>query len=177
MGIILEGSMPLLFGLGKVLSVVAVVLTLAALWSVWRRDSFPGVSYGRIYLSQKRLRWVWILVLVGAFGFGVNEDPIAVNTPPGEEVEAAEGVEAGIPTRIVSTTLPLPFYRYEREKAFEDGELVRDHIVEGFVLPWPLISALVAYFVLVVRWDPDRPLARRILQGRKWRMEEEMRAE
>jgi hypothetical protein len=40
------------------------------------------------------------------------------------------------------------------------------------VIPGPLISALIAFLILVVRWDSSSRLARRILQGRKWEKEE-----
>ena len=168
MEISLQGSFPLLMTVGKVLSVVAVFLVVAAIWSAWRREAFPELSYGGVSLSQRRLRWVWVLVLMGAFGFGINEDPIALSTQSWDDAEAAAAAEA---SRTVTTTLPTPFYRYERERIFGDGELVGDQLLEGFVLPWPLISALVAYLFLVLRWKPENRWARRILQGRKWREE------
>jgi len=74
--------------------------------------------------------------------------------------------------RTVSLTLPLPFYRYARERVYGDGELVREQVLEGFILPWPLISALVAYLILALRWRTDGRWVRRILQGRKWQAEE-----
>ena len=170
MGISLQGSFPLLLTVGKVLSVLAALLVVAAIWSAWRRAVFPDLSYGGISLSRKRLRWVWILILTGAFGFGINEDPVAISTQSWIDAEAAEAAEA---SRTVTTTLPAPFYRYERERIYGDGELVSDILLEGFVLPWPLISALVAYFFLVLRWKPENRWARRILQGRRWRQEED----
>ncbi|MGD2124310.1 MAG: hypothetical protein PVJ76_21450 [Gemmatimonadota bacterium] len=154
---------------GKVLSGVAILLSLLAIWNVWRRKGFPKVAYGGISLSQKRLRWVWFLILVGAFGFGINEDPIAVasHSTGGDR----EGVAISN-SRTVTVNLPLPFYRFDRERVYEDGELVREEIQEGFVIPGPLLSALLAYLILVVRWDSSSRLARRILKGRKWEEEE-----
>ena len=169
MQIQLEGSFPFLFPMGKVLSFITLVLVVAAIWNVWRRKSFPGVAYGGVSLSPRRLRWVWFTALLAAFGFGINEDPVTVSTSLWEDPEAAAAVTA---SRTVTVNLPLPFYSYDREKVYGDGELVRDYLVEGFVLPWPLISALVAYLVLVVRWKPENRWARHILQGRKWQVEE-----
>ena len=57
--------------------------------------------------------------------------------------------------------------------ATADGALGEVGGTEGFLIPWSLLSALVAYLVLVVRWNPDSKMARRILRGRKWRREEE----
>ena len=170
MQIELEGSFPFLFPMGKVLSVITLILVVAAIWNVFRWKSFPGVAYGGVSLSPRRLRWVWFTALLAAFGFGINEDPVhELPTTLWEDPEAAAAATA---SRTVTVYLPLPFYSYDREKVYGDGELVRDHLVEGFVLPWPLISALVAYLVLVVRWKPENRWARRILQGRNWRAEE-----
>jgi hypothetical protein len=69
-------------------------------------------------------------------------------------------------------TLPFPFYRYEREREYGGEELVSEEIQEAFVLPKPLLAALLAYLVLVVRWDSSTRLARRILKGRRWEEEE-----
>jgi hypothetical protein len=66
-------------------------------------------------------------------------------------------------------TLPLPFYRYERERTYGDGELASEEILEGFLIPWPLLSGLIAYLLLVLRWNPENRWALRILRGRRWR--------
>ena len=162
--------LPAVFLLGKVLSVLAILLTGAAIWNAWRRPSFPEVSYGGVRLSNKRLRWVWILVLLGAFGFGVNEEPIVKSTHSLDDPEAAE---ASTVETNVGLTLPLPFYRYERETVYGDDVLISEYTMEGVTIPWSLISALIAYWVLVLRWNAASRWARRILQGRRWRAEGE----
>ncbi len=166
------GSLPdisVLLTVGKTLSGVATLLLLLAVWNVWRRRDFPTVAYGGISLSQKRLRWVWFLILIGAFGFGINEDPVALATQTMED-ENAQTAASGF--RTVSVSLPFPFYRFDRERVYGDGELVSEQVQEGFVIPGPLLAAFLAYLVLVLRWDSSSRLARRILKGRRWEEEE-----
>lgn len=43
-----------------------------------------------------------------------------------------------------SLILPLPFYRYERDREIVDGEVAEAHVREGVVLPWAFIWALIA---------------------------------
>ena len=159
----------LLLAAGKGLSAVIIALLVWAIWNLWRRVDFPTVAYGGISLSLTRLRWVWFLILVGAFGFGVNEDPVAVATKTMEDPEAQAEASS---FRTVTLNLPFPFYRFDRTRVYGDGNLVNEQIQEGFVIPGPLLSALLAYLVLVVRWDSSSRLARRILKGRKWEEEE-----
>jgi hypothetical protein len=168
-GVTIHGDISILLTLGKVLSALTLAVWLMSIWSVWRRKVFPEVSYGGLTLSSKRLRWIWFLVLVGAFGFGVAEDPVAVSTRSEEDAEATA---AATSFRTVSVNLPFPFYRFDRQRTYGDGELVSEEIQEGFVIPGPLLSALMAYLILVVRWDSSSRFARRILQGRKWKDEE-----
>jgi hypothetical protein len=66
----------------------------------------------------------------------------------------------------------FPLYRYDRQRVYGDGVLVEEEIAEGFLIHWSLIWGLMAYFVLVVRWDPEGKRARRILRGKRWRDEE-----
>ena len=167
-GLMVEGNVPLVLMAGKVLSGVAVLLLLLAFWNVWRRESLPDVAYGGISLSTKRLRWIWVLVLAGGFALGVNEDPTVRST---RSMEDPEALASASDIRTVSINFPLPFYRFERERIFGAGELLSEQVLEGFVIPGPLISALLAYLILVVRWDSSNRFARRILQGRKWRKE------
>jgi hypothetical protein len=112
------------------------------------------------------MRWIWFGILVGAFGFGVNEDPISTRTFSSGDLEVAR--QAG-PIRTISVDLPVPFYRYQRATHYLDGEEVAEDGAEHVSLPWPLLSALLAYGVLVLRWNPQNRFARRLLQGRKWR--------
>lgn len=148
---------------GKILSAIALLVVLAVLWNIWRRGSFPGVSYGSINLSHGRLRWLWTSIIIGAVALGSAEDPIArfENTSEDEELLAAADSR-----RQTSLAIPLPFYRYERQRIYADDELAVDNTFEGFLIPWALLSALLAYLVLVVRWNPENRLALRILQGR-----------
>lgn len=164
----IQGQIPLLFLAGKILSALMILFLLLTIIDIWRRRSFPGVSYGGISLSQRRLRMVWFLVLVGAFGVGIDEDPIAVST---RSLEDAELAAAATSFKTVGVNLPLPFYRYDRQRIYGDGALVEEKVVEGFLIPWSLLWGLLAYFVLVVRWDPESKKARRILHGRRWRDE------
>jgi hypothetical protein len=149
-----------------VLSGVVLLLVLAALVNTWRRASFPGVAYGGVSLSNRRLRWVWFIVLIGALGLGVGEDLIVTQTDAREDLPTLEGSPR---LRTVSVTLPLPFYRYERERTYGDGVLIEEQVVEGLLIPWPLLYALFAFWILVVRWNPENRWAIRILQGRKGR--------
>lgn len=166
----IQGQLPFLFVAGKILSAIMILLLLLAILDIWRRRAFPDVSYGGKSLSQKRIRVVWFLVLIGAFGVGIDEDPIALS---GRSMEDPEAAAAATSFKTVGVNLPLPFYRYDRQRVYGDGVLVEEEISEGFLIPWSLLWGLVAYVVLVVRWDPESKRARRILHGRKWRREGE----
>jgi hypothetical protein len=155
-----------LLTLGKVLSILASLFVAGTLISIWRRESFPPVAYGGVSLSNRRIRWVWFLVLSGGFILGVNEDPILTTTDSSGSSESSEGDPL---IRGVSVTVPLPFYRFERERSYRDGVLLEESELEGFLIPWQLLSALFAYFVLVLRWNPENRWALRILQGRRWK--------
>ena len=147
-----QGSVPLLLAVGKGLSALVILLFLAAVINVWKRGSFPSIAYGGLTLSPKRTRWVWFLVLLGAFGFGVNNEPLTTSTRTRE----ADVIPAsGTPSRTVGMTLPLPFYRFERHRTDVGGEIVREEVAESFVIPSPLLYALFAYLILVVVWNPD----------------------
>jgi len=124
------------------------------------------VSYGGITLGQTRLRWVWFLLLIGALGIGVAEDPILNESGTGEADPAL--LEGDPPTRTVYVTVPLPFYRYDRQRTYVEGRLAAESITRGVLIPWTLLSALLAYLVLVVRWNRENRWAKRILHGRRW---------
>ena len=168
MEIVLDPGTPFLFPTAIGLSVLTVAFVLLALFDLWRRKDFPLVAYGGVTLTKRRMRWVWVLVLVGAFGFAVKEEPASTRSFFSEGLDA---VKAAGPSRTVTVDLPLPFYRYERARYFADGERVGEEGAEHVSIPWPLLSALFAYWVLVVRWNPGNPFARRLLQGRRWRRE------
>jgi hypothetical protein len=151
---------------GKVLSAVALVVVLVVIVNIWRRASFPAVSYGSIELSHGRMRWLWFTLILGALALGSAEDMIArlENTSEDEELLAAAESR-----RQTGFTMPFPFYRYERQRVYADGELAVDNTTEGFLIPWALLSTLLAYLVLVIRWNPENRLALRILQGKRRR--------
>jgi hypothetical protein len=154
--------------IGIILSVVALLLVLVAVIDVWRRGAFPEISYGGITLSQKRLRWVWFLVLIGALIISTAEDPVVVQTTDQDHPELLEAAAA---TRQVTVTMPLPFYHYQRDRIYADDVLVSEHLSQGFQIPGSLLSALLAYLLLVVRWNPENRWALRILHGRRHRPE------
>lgn len=149
----------------KALSALSLLALAAALLSLWRRSTVPAFSYGTVTLSQRRLKAVWLAFLLGALAVGAGNDPVVRST------EDTQGPAAAPPdggsTTIHALKIPLPFYRYERTSRSVNGTMVEEHSVEGLVLPWSFVWALLAYYVLVVRWNPDSRWARRILEGRK----------
>jgi len=147
----------------KILSAMALLALAAALLNLWRRSAVPVFSYGGLTLSQRRLKALWVAFLLGAVALGSNNDPVLRFT---DDIEGAAVVDPGSNTTR-SLTIPLPFYRYERSSRFVGGALAEQHVLEGLVLPWSFVWALLAYYVLVVRWNPDSRLARRILEGRR----------
>jgi hypothetical protein len=164
---------------GLVLSALTLFLLGWMLINCWRRESLPEVRYGGLSLPQKRLRWIWVLVLLGALGFGVAEDPIFYTTPtsPEEVFPTPEAVTSGAETVRWSLFAPLPFVRYERQVDRRAGVIVRDDRRWSFLVPMPLLAAMFAYLALVVFWHPERRSARRILLGRRAVREEWEREE
>lgn len=159
----------------KILSAVALLALTAALVNLWRRGEVPVFAYGSITLAQRRLKAVWLAFLVGALAVGSSNDPVVQFTE--DRVDPASSLtESG---RLVtqSLTLPLPFYRFERTRRTANGIVVEEHVLEGVVLPWAFLWALLAYYVLVVRWNPDSRWARRVLEGRRKSREAGMAAE
>ena len=169
MQLTLDSQIPYIFLVGKGLSVVTVALVLAAFVDIWRRKAFPKVAYGGITLTVQRMKWIWFLLLLGAFGFGVNEDPITTRSFSSGDLESAQ---AAGPVRTISVDLPMPFYQYHRARHSVGGEVLAEEGWEEFGVPWPLLTALFAYWVLVLHWNPGNRFARRILQGRRWQKEE-----
>lgn len=152
-----------LFTVAKVLSAVALLLVALAIVNVWRRDSLPGVTYGSVSLSPRRLRWVWTGVLIGATLLGSAEDPFVQSASHTEDPELSQD-GPGLGT---SLSVPSPFYRYERERRYQGDRIAEESETEGILIPWQLLSALFAYLILVVRWDPTSRWAIRLLRGRK----------
>lgn len=163
--------MQTVLSVAQILSALALLALAAALVNLWRRREVPVFSYGSITLSQRRLKTLWLAFLLGALAVGSSNDPVIQATEDrGEAVSS--GVESGR-TVTRSVTLPLPFYRYERTRRISEGIVVEEHVLEGLVLPWSFLWALLAYYVLVVRWNPESRWARRVLEGRKRSREEE----
>jgi hypothetical protein len=156
--------MPTLLLIAQLLSAASLLALLLALVNLRRRATVPGVSYGSLALTPGRLKALWLAFLVGSAIEGSGNDPLFVRTDDteGAAVEASAG-----PLRRTSLSMPLPFYRYERERLERDGVLVEEHVLEGVVLPWSFITALLGYYLLVVRWNPESRWARRILEGKK----------
>ena len=155
-----------LLAVAKVLSGVLLVVVLLAMVNVWRRPSLPVFSYGTITPSVRRMRWIWFLALLGALAQGISEEPVAVLTNEMEDPEALATVES---TRETSLEYALLFYSYARERTYGDGALLAERVTEGLVIPRAVLSALLLYLILVVRWNPEGRWARRILYGRRWR--------
>jgi len=162
----LPSAIPGLLLAGKILSAITLVVVLVALTNVWRRPALPAITYGEIELSQRRMRWVWTGFLLGALALGTAEDPLARQTATMEDAEALEAAGA---TRQTGLSLPFPFYRYERVRRYADGGLAAEDVTQSVLIPWSLLSALLAYVILVIRWNPANKWALRILQGRKRR--------
>jgi len=152
---------------GLWLSGVAYLLVAGALWNLWRRASLPDVAYGGVSLTSRRVRWLWTVALLGATLLGSSNDPIVrssvdMNDPDAEAVAAVTD-----DVRQVTTNVPLPFYRYEKQETSRGGVVLTTHELRGFVLPSELLWTLLAYLFLVIRFNPDGRWTRRILHGRK----------
>jgi len=160
------GNVAALLQVGKVLSAIALAVVLLIIVNIWRRPSFPAVSYGSIRLSHGRMRWLWFTFILGSLALGSAADPAARLENTSEDAELLAAAES---TRHTGFTMPFPFYRYERQLVYADGVLAVDNTYEGFLIPWGLLSAFLAYLVLVIRWNPENRLALRILRGRQRR--------
>lgn len=151
---------------GLWLSVASLLLVAVIIWNVWRRPALPEAAYGGVALTTRRVRWLWTLALLGATALGSANDPVVRKAEDGHDPDVAAAAAPTAQRRTVSRSVPMPFYRYEREDVFLDGEPVAYHELRGFVLPGPLLWALLAYLFLVVRFNPDSRWTRRILHGR-----------
>ncbi|HSG09608.1 MAG TPA: hypothetical protein VLA36_14700 [Longimicrobiales bacterium] len=152
---------------GLWLSVVVLFVVAGILWNLWHRESLPEVAYGGVALAQRRVRWLWTAALLGATAMGSARDPMVTNTTTMEDPDARAAASPSDAMRTTSRNVPLPFYRYEREDVSLGGVAVASREMTGFVLPTPLLWALLAYLFLVVRFNPDSRWTRRILHGRK----------
>ena len=158
--------MQTLFLIAKILSGIALFVLLAVFVDLWRRPSVPPFSYGGVTLSQGRLKGLWFAFLVGALVVASNNDPIVRRTSDREGPETTSAEVKATPMET-DLTVPLPFYHYERTARSVDGTVVEEHVAEGAALPWSFLWGLLAYYVLVVRWNPDSRWTKRILEGRR----------
>lgn len=151
--------------IAQILSGVALLALVAAFVNLWRRPGVPPFSYGGVVLSQRRLRGLWFAFLFGALVVASNNDPVLRRTWDRVEPEPASA-EARGRTKETAMNVPLPFYHYSHTTRSVDGTLTEEHTTEGVALPWALLWALLAYYALVLRWNPDSRWAKRILAGR-----------
>ena len=152
---------------GKILSVVSFLALGAAFINLWRRETLPEVSYGGLALSTRRLRWLWFTLLLGSMAMAASGDSGAIRSRTMEDLENEDGELRTGEARSTELSLPLPFYRYERFRSFRGGHMVEETVAEGVEVPVPFLTALIAYLVLVVRWNPENRWALRILHGRR----------
>jgi len=156
---------------GMWLSGIAYLVVAGTLWNLWRRSSLPEVAYGGVSLTPRRVRWLWTGALVGATLLGSANDPMVRSSVDLSDPEAEAAASPTAQTRRQSTSVPLPFYRYEKEEVSRGGMTLTTHELRGFVLPGELLWTLLAYLFLVVRFNPDGRWTRRLLHGRKGRPE------
>lgn len=149
--------------IAMVLSLVVLLLVVVAIINVWRRETFPEISYGGITLTQRRLRWLWFVVIVASLGLVAAEDPVVYTAVDRDDPELREDAAS---VRTVKMAVPLPFYRYDRERVYADGELARELVGRSILIPRALLTTLLAYLLLVVRWNPENRWALRILHGK-----------
>ena len=157
----------------KALSALMLIVLVIALIDVRRRRTMPVISYGGLELSASRMRWIWFGLLVGSLGVAAAGDPLAMRSHSYEDPVTDDGQARTGPLVTRQVQLPLPFYRYERVRQYRGEHLVEEEVVEGALIPWALISALFAYLVLVVRWNPESRWALRALHGRRRRGEDD----
>lgn len=136
--------------------------------NVWRREFIPEISYGELPLAPNRMRWLWTRFLVGSTLAAVSGDPVVISTYSFEEPNIEASLPPGAERAQGSLDLPLPFYLYTRQLVTGDGNILEETVAEGIPLPWGMMTAVLAYFVLVVGWNPENRWALRILGGKRW---------
>ena len=152
-------------GVAKGLSALFLMVLGVVLVDVWRRADVPDVTYGGINLATSRLRWLWVGVLLGGVAAAADTDPLVLDRHVFEHPDAA--ALSASATRNTGVDVPVMFYRYQRTAVTRAGTLLREEVREGVMLPWQFLSALLAYVLLVVRWNPTNRWAMRILHGRR----------
>jgi hypothetical protein len=152
-------------GVAKALSALFVVVLIVAVVDVWRRNDVPTVTYGGITLATSRLRWLWVGALVGGVAAAADTDPLVLETRTFGHPDPAVVAERA--TQTTGIDVPVMFYRYQRTAVSRAGTLLHEEVREGVMLPWQFLSVLLAYVLLVVRWNPTNRWAMRILHGRR----------
>ena len=146
--------------LAMVLSAASLLLFIWILRDWWRRKEFPSAVYGGVELPGRRIRWLWLVALIGGCAVGAAEDPILTT----HGVEETEEEHTG---RSRSYTLALPFIHYAREQVRGETGLVVIQTEIGLQIPKAFLVVMAAYFSLVKWWHPGRGWARRFLFGRR----------
>jgi len=146
--------------LAKVLSAVSLALFAWILRDWWRRKDFPPAAYGGVELPGRRIRWLWLVALIGGCAVGAGEDPIV-------RAHGAEETEREHTGRSRSYTLTLPFIHYAREEVRGETGLVVIQTETGLQIPKAFLVVMAAYLALVKWWHPGRGWARRFLFGRR----------
>ena len=132
--------------------------------NVWRREFIPEVSYGELPLASNRMRWLWMTFLVGSTLAAASGDPVVISTYSFEDPDIEASLPPGAERTQSSLDLPLPFYRYTRQRVTSDGNILEETVTQGIPFSWGMMTAFLAYFVLVVRWNPENRWAFRILR-------------
>lgn len=153
----------------KVLSGVSLIVFLGFILNIWLRASIPEVSYGSITLSPGRMRWLWTTFLLGStLAAAATADAVVVGTRTFEDPDLEASLPAGTARVQNSIDAPTPFYRFSRHWTSVDGQLLEEEVREEVVIPWAMLSAFLAYVILVMRWNPENRWALRILRGKRW---------
>jgi hypothetical protein len=160
----------------QVLSGLTLMLLVWFVVDLWRRSELPAIAYGGITLNRRRTRYLWLAFLVGGLMVSAAEDPIATRGRTLEDWELEDGSRREGMQVGSSLFVPLPFYHFDRRRTHVEGHLVEEEVSEAVVIPWSFLGALVAYVVLVLRWNPESRWALRILKGRKWKKHESKEA-
>jgi hypothetical protein len=84
--------------------------------NVWRREFIPEVSYGELPLASNRMRWLWTTFLVGSTLAAASGDPVVISTYSFEDPDIEASLPPGAERPQSSLDLPLPFYRYTRQR-------------------------------------------------------------
>jgi hypothetical protein len=153
-------SLDTIIKLAAGLSALSLLLFVWTLRDWWRRKEFPSATYGGVELPGRRIRWLWLVALIGGCAVGAAEDPIVT----AHGVVETDREHAG---RSRTYTLGLPFIHYAREETRGETGLVIIQTETGLQIPKAFLVAMAAYLALVRWWHPGRGWSRRFLFGRR----------